>query len=445
VSGGIAGSAARMRKNVFIPALTDLQKEELETVHGIGDVAFHGLLDVDTLVEPEGELHFNQLLEQAREKLRQFPGSIDGIVAHWDFPTSVLAPILCKDYGIPSPSLESVLKCEHKYWSRVEQERCIPDCIPAFSSFDPFDDNALDQIELDFPFWIKPIKAFASQLGFLIENADQFHEAIKEVREGIEHFSDPFDEALAHADVPDEIKAASGSTCIAEGIIAGIQTAPEGTVFNGQFKIHGTLDMLPDHTGKSFGRLVYPSTLPERVQQRMHDACEKFLKHIGFDNGCFNAEFMWDEEKDELWLIEVNTRISQSHSEMFIKVDGESNHRVAVDVALGMEPAMPYRKGDFAVAAKCLINYYCEDALATRVPTEEELQALRERFPHTEFVIELEEGMRLSDLPNQNTRCFHLGDIYLGADSHEELLKKFNECVESLRFELEPVDQESSY
>lgn len=431
-----------MKKNVFVPALTALQREELETVHGIGDVAFHGLLEVETLVDQPETLDFDKILSDARRELKSFDGSVDGIIAHWDFPTSVLVPMLCKDYGIPSPSLESVLKCEHKYWSRVEQEKCIPELIPRFNSFDPFDDDALSQIKLDFPFWVKPVKAFASQLGFLIENEQQFHEAMKETREKIGQFGDPFEQAMAHADVPDEIRSLGGSACIAEEIIAGIQSAPEGTVFNGKFDVHGTLDMLPDDAGLSFGRLVYPSTLPDRIQKQMHDACERFLKHIGFDNGCFNAEFMWDEPNDKLWLIEVNTRISQSHSEMFIKVDGESNHRVAVDVALGIAPDMPRGKGEFKVAAKCQINYYGQDAIARRVPTPTELDALEKRFPHTAFVIELEEGMRLSELPNQNTRAYHLGDVYMGAQSHKELVQNFNNCVASMSFDLEPTTDE---
>lgn len=96
-----------MAKNVFILALTDLQRSELETVHGVGDVKFHGLSDVDTLVEPD-ELHFDQILEQCRQQLKEFPGSVDGIVAHWDLPTGVLAPIACKAFGLLSPSFESV-------------------------------------------------------------------------------------------------------------------------------------------------------------------------------------------------------------------------------------------------------------------------------------------------------------------------------------------------
>lgn len=431
-----------MKRNIFIPALEELQRIELETLRNADELSIHGLLDVPTLVEPEN-LSFNKVLIKARQQLnemKQFTGSVDAIIAHWDFPTSVLVPILCREYGIPAPPLESVLKCEHKYWSRLEQQKVIPEMVPNFCTVDPFAENPLEQVTLDYPFWLKPVKAFSSQLGFKIENADQFHEAIKETREKIRHFGDPFNEALEHADLPPEIQQANGNTCIAEQIISGVQGAPEGTVFQGEFNVHGVFDQPKDEGPAPYDRLEYPSGMPESIQRRMIDACKRFLEHIGYDNGCFNAEFMWDEENDKLWLVEFNTRISQSHSEMFIMVDGMSNHEVAIDIALGQRPSMPNRQGQFPVAAKCIIHQPHEDATIKRVPSLEELERLRERFPGTKVKLDVEPGMRLSDLSNQDSFSYHLGTIYLGADSHEQIRERYHACLEALHFEFDSVD-----
>ena len=430
-----------MKRNVFIPALEEQQRIELETLRNADEFSFHGLLDIETLVEPES-LAFNRLLEQARldlQELKQFTGSIDAIVAHWDFPTSVLVPILCKEQNIPSPSLESILKCEHKYWSRLEQQKVVPELVPRFCSVDPFAENPLDQVTLDYPFWLKPVKAFSSQLGFKIENEVQFNAAIEETREVIHHFGDPFNEALEHIDLPEEIRKANGNTCIAEEIISGTQGAPEGTVFRGEFNVHGIFDQPKDEDAMLYDRLEYPSSMPEGIQRQMIDASRQFLEHIGFDNGCFNAEFMWDEEKDKLWLVEVNTRISQSHSEMFIMVDGMSNHEVAIAIALGQRPSMTNRQGQFPVAAKCLIPHKREDAIVKRIPNQQELEKLRERFPGTKVKLDVEPGTRLSELPNQDSFSYHIGTIYLGADSHEQLRERYNACLEALHFEFDPV------
>jgi hypothetical protein len=52
--------------------------------------------------------NFYTLLSEAQEQLDCFDGSIDAIINFWDFPASVLHPILCQKYGLPGPSLESV-------------------------------------------------------------------------------------------------------------------------------------------------------------------------------------------------------------------------------------------------------------------------------------------------------------------------------------------------
>lgn len=426
-----------MKRNIFIPALEEQQRIELQTTRNAHERAFHGLLDVDTLVESE-DFSFDELLEHIRRELQKFSGSVDAIVAQWDFPTSVLVPILCREYGIPSPSLESVFKCEHKYWSRVEQQKVIPDLIPRFASVDPFAENPLEQVDLDYPFWLKPVKAFSSQLGFRVDNAEQFHAAIEATRARIHHLGDPFDEALAHVDLPPEIRRAGGNTCIAEEIVAGIEGAPEGSIYRGEFRVHGVIDLPIDRQDDLYDRMEYPSSLPDAVQQRMIDASERFLRHIGYDNGCFNVEFMWDEKADRLRLIEVNTRISQSHSEAFVMVDGMSNHEIAIDVALGIQPSIPYREGRFAVAAKCIIPHF-EDGIVTRVPSQQELDALVQRFPGTLVRLDVAPGSRLSELPNQDSFSYHIGTVCLGGETHRQVRERYLACLEALHFEFDPV------
>ena len=421
-------------KNIHVLGMTEVQRHELETVTGAERFAFHNVLDYERLVET-AEIDFEELLADARKELDAFDGTVDAIIAHWDFPVSVMVPILAAERGLPAPSLESVLKCEHKYWSRLEQRASIPECVPGFAAFDPFDDDALSTIDLEFPFWVKPVKAHSSNLGFKVEDEAGFHEAIAEVREHIEEIGDAFDAALSLVDLPPEMQRWGGNTCLAEQFVQGTQAAPEGTSFRGTVRIHGVLDMHKDADGTSFDRLDYPaSSVPESVQQRMIEATERYIQHVGFDNGCFNSEFMWDEEQDQLWMIEVNTRISQSHSDLFAKVDGASNHEVAIDIALGQEPRMPHRKGDFAVAAQCMV-FHDGDAVVTRVPSEEDIAALAERHPGTVLTLQLQEGDRLSELAGQDSYRYVVAKFYLGAENHEELGRLHAQIARELPFE----------
>ncbi|QJQ96483.1 MULTISPECIES: ATP-grasp domain-containing protein [Halomonadaceae] len=427
-----------MIRNVFILALEDEQRKELATLRHANECAFHGLMDVETLVESE-HFSFDQLLDQARKELEQFSGSVDAIIAHWDFPTSVLVPLLCRDHGIPSPPLESVLKCEHKYWSRLEQQKVFPELVPEFCSIDPFADNPIEQLTLKYPFWLKPVKAFSSQLGFKIEDEEQFNEAIKEMRQEIRHFGEPFNEALAHAQLPPEIQQANGNTCIAEQLISGVQGAPEGTVFQGEFNIHGVVDQPKDEIADTYDRMEYPSAMPERIQRQMIGACKQFLEHIGYDNGCFNAEFMWDEANDKLWLVEFNTRISQSHSEMFIMVDGMSNHEVALDISLGQRPSLSNRLGAYPIAAKCLIPCKRKDGIIRRVPSDREIAALSEQIPGIKIRLDVKQGEQLSKLPNQDKFAYRLGTVYVGGDTHEQIRERYQACLAELNFEFDSV------
>lgn len=432
-----------MKLNIFIPALTELQREELQTVRQADDYNFHGLLDVERLVEAP-EIDFDNLLREMRDELNGFDGSVDAIIAHWDFPTSLLVPVLCREFGIPSPSVESVLKCEHKYWSRKEQERSVPELVPAFCSFDPFSDDPLEQIDFEFPFWIKPVKSFSSQLGFKIRDAEAFRAAMEEMRAEIGHMAAPFEQALAHADVPEEIRHANSYTCVAEEIMTGEQVAAEGSVFQGKVNVHGILDMGKDEQGRTIDRLIYPSAFPDHVQQQMIDCCERFLAHIGFDNGCFNAEFMWSRQWDELCLIEFNTRISQSHAELFIDVDGVSNHEIAIDVALGVRPDIPHREGPNQVAGKFVIPLFEEDAIVMKTPTQAQINDLKSRFPGLQVLIDVKPGMRLSELPNQDAYSWHIGTLFLGAASADELYERYRTCLDVLEFEYSPIEEETN-
>lgn len=428
-------------KNIFVLAMDDFQREEMNTLRNVENYRFHNVLDVATLVEAES-IDFDELLAACRKEIRAADVPVDAIVAHWDFPTSVLAPILCEEFGVPSPGLESVLKCEHKYWSRLEQQKAVPEVVPEFCHFDPFDDHAIDKIPLAFPFWIKPVKAFSSQLGFRIESREQFLESQAIIRQEIGRIGNAFDQVLRRVQLPEELAGTSGCSCLAEQIISGEQVAPEGSVCKGEFSVHGIFDMGRGRDGTSIESLIYPSQLPDKVQQQLVDVSERLMRQIGFDNGCFNVEFMWDKANDKLWLIEINSRISQSHSEMFILVNGMSNHEVAIDVALGGGEGLPEKAGPYSVAAKFILTR-AEDGLVRRVPGPGEIEALARRFPHTRLKLEVEPGMALNQVPNQDAYSFVLGELYLGAENRDALMARYQDCLDALTFDIVPLtDQE---
>ena len=364
------------KRNVFVFGLNDFNLRMLQQMRGAEDITFHKLLDRSELVE-RMDYPIKEILEHARERLRSFHGRVDGMIHYIDFPVSTIVPILAGEFGLRSASLEAVLTCEHKYWSRVEQARSIPGYLPRFAAFDPFDNGALERLEreLGYPFWVKPIKSFSSYLGFRVASREDFRQAVSQIRGEISRFAEPFDYLLDQVILPPEVAGIGGGHCIAEGIIGGRQCTLEGYAFDGEIHVYGVVDSVRHANKSSFGRYQYPSRLPKRVQDEMRNVARRFMRHIGYDNAPFNIEFFWDAGRDRIWLLEVNTRISESHCDLFEKVDGTSSHEVAVDLALGRKPAFRKGAGEFTVAGKFFLRAY-GDARVERVPGPEEVRRI---------------------------------------------------------------------
>ncbi|MFG6157822.1 acetyl-CoA carboxylase biotin carboxylase subunit family protein [Halomonas sp. 1390] len=428
-------------KNIFVVGLNDFNRQRLETLRGAEHWRFHGIIAPEAVYDTE-EFDIAAMLAEATAQLEAFEGTIDAIVGYMDFPVSTMLPILCERFGTPSTTLASLLKCEHKYWSRRAQKEVIPDFIPGFTAFDPFDDEALVRIGeagLYFPFFVKPIKSSGSRLGFRIDTPEDFYHAIEKLREDIGLIADPFNTVLEQARLPDEIAAVDGHFCMAEEIIGGWQCTVEGYVFAGEVVSYGIVDSLRYPQVLSFFHYRYPSGLPEPIQAKMRELTETVMTHIGYDNAAFNVEYFWDEVQDRIWLLEINTRISQSHCDLFEKVDGISNQQVTLDLGLGQRPDMPHRQGDYAIAAKFFYRVFFVDAVVTRGPTEDEIAALEADFPGAMIDIQVAEGQWLSSLPEQDSYSFALALVWMGAESAEQLLERYDQLATRLAFEFDQI------
>lgn len=423
----VDAAAAPRKKNVFILALNEFHRAKLDTVSYAERYTFHQLLDEIK------DYDLPTYLAEAARQLEAFDGPIDAVIGYMDFPVSTMLPILCQRFGLRSATLEAVLKCEHKYWSRVEQRKAIPEHIPRFVAVDPFDDASVDAIDLPYPFWIKPVKSCGSYLGFRINGRRDLDRAIPAIRAGIGELAEPFQFVLDRVAMPPEVAAVDGRHCLAEEIITGYQCTLEGWAFDGEVEYHGVVDSIREPNGISFQRYEYPSGLPKRIQERMGEVARRILAQVEFDNSGFNIEFRWDRRRDRLWLIEINPRVAQHHSDLFEKVDGTSNHEVPIQIAVGARPRIEDQKGPFKRAATFFLRRY-EDALVTRVPTAEEIAALEAKFPGTVIHLQVEAGMRLSELIEQDSYSYALAIVYVGSRNQRELLSRWHAIANGLQF-----------
>jgi len=430
-----------MTKHIFVVGLNDMNAERLKRLRGVEDVTFHQLL-TPAQVSDTQDFDIPAMLEEAEAKLDAHQGSIDAIVGYIDFPVSTMLPILCKKYGTPQASLESLLKCEHKYWSRKVMAEVIPDHIPKFTAFDPFDDDALSKIgeaDLRFPFFVKPIKSSGSRLGFRIDSPEDFDYAIEKLRAEIRSIGEPFDHVLSQADIPDDIKAVEGHYCMAEQVIGGRQCTVEGYVHNGEVVPYGTVDSIRYPQVLSFFYYLYPSTLPKRVQDTMNEITRTIMAHIGYDNAGFNIEYYWDEVSNKIWLLEINTRIAQSHCDLFEMVDGVSHQQVTVDLGLGRKPDMPKGEGPENVAAEFFYRVFFNDATVARAPSRAELEVAAEQVEGTRISSYVSRNSKLSDLPEQDAYSFAVASIWMGANKQSKLLWNYEQVMKKLNYEFTDI------
>lgn len=422
------------KKNIFVMAMDDFHQAMLERLQGSEEMAFHPLLDMETAVNTT-DYEMAELLDRARRTLKNYSGTVDAIVGYWDFPTLSLLPVLRREWDLPGPTLEAALRCEHKYWARVEEAQVAPRQTPRFASVNPFDENVMDQPPLPYPFWIKPVRAHSSQLGFHVDNQQDFEHAIEQTRDRIQLFARPFNYILGMAELPQEIAAVDGWHCIAEEIVsAGRQCTLEGYVLNGKMEIYGVVDSLREGAvGSSFSRYQYPSDLPASIQEIMLEDCRRFVERTGFDNSPFNIEFFYNEEDGSIWMLEVNPRCSKSHSPLFEMVDGSSNLQAMVDVALGRKPAFPPEGGRYRYAAKIMLREH-QNGVVERVPGADEVRAIEDDFPGCHIQVEAEQGCRLSDMLHQDSYSFEYAVLFVGGDSVEEIDHKADQIKARLDF-----------
>ncbi len=426
------------KKNVFIIGLDEFNLKKLQRLPQADECEFYSALDISDIRNID-EYDIQGLIDKATSKLENFNGSVDAVASYYDFPGTVMVPILAEYFGVPGPSLESIFKCEHKYWSRQEQYKVIPQHIPQFRAFDPQDDEAFSTLDLITPFWIKPIKSFRSFLAFQINDERQFNEVIPICREKGDFMGKPFSYLMKNFGMPDEITHMDKSF-IAESPIGGAQCTLEGYVYDGHVTVYGVVDSVRGQDSSSFSRYEYPSSLPLEIQHRMIDVARIALQQIGLDNSPFNVEFFYNQTDDQVWLLEFNPRISQAHTDIFEKVHGVSHHSVMVDLALGRKPKPMERRGQFNLAAHFMLRTV-EHGKVLRIPSPEAIEKLKHRQPGTVVKIPVKPGQQLGDLQGQDMYSFEIANVFIGGRDQIDILDKYDEALTALQFDIQKDEE----
>lgn len=103
---------------------------------------------------------------------------------------------------------------------------------------------------------------------------------------------------------------------------------------------------------------------------------------------------------------------------------------------------MPSREGPFPLAAKFFHRVFVPDATVARVPSAREVAEIEAKVPGTIIRPQVHEGMRLSDLPEQDAYSYALACIYMGAKNQSTLLRNYDRVLKRLNYELATVESQ---
>ena len=357
--------------------------------------------------------------------------NIAGVITSDDYPGSALAAAVAQRLGLPAPDPAVVLLCQHKYLARVEQAKHVPEAVPPFAPVDVAEVGPLPD-SLSFPLFVKPVKSFFSIGAERVDSAAEL-EALLPHWANLDQFFLPLERMLERY-----AGATIGSKrLIAEALLRGEQVTVEGFVHDGKATIFGVVDSVMFPGTLAFSRFDYPSHLPDGVQARMSEIATATMRGLGFDNGLFNIEMMYDAGADLISIIEINPRMASQFADLYEKVDGTNSFAVLLDIAQGKTPRFTRRQGQYGFAASCVLRSF-EDYLVAALPSDADLERLARLYPDIRVELHATVGRKLSD-EFQDGKSYRYGVVNLGGRDLADVLEQFAACRVRLGIELVPL------
>jgi biotin carboxylase len=188
----------------------------------------------------------------------------------------------------------------------------------------------------------------------------------------------------------------------------------------------------------SFQRFEYPSSLPQRAQRRMRSIAKTYMTGIGFDNGFFNIEYMYNSHTKKIHIIEVNPRCSAQFADFYEKVDGTNSYDIMLALATG-QALPPYKKrnGEYGIAASCALRTF-NDYIVKRAPSSDDINRVKQQCPDTFVQIHGDVGEPLS-AQLQDGKSYLYAIINMGGKNKADLLQRFEACNAMLPFDFSPL------
>ena len=351
--------------------------------------------------------------------------NICGALTSEDYIGAAINSIINEEFGLCGPSVDSVFTSQHKYYSRIAQKRTNKGIVPRFQIINP---NEVEQqeIELEFPFFVKPVKSFLSINAKRVNSFEELKKFCRDTKDNTTSFVKPFNDLVRNY-TNFEFDC---NYLIAEELLTGNQITIEGFVFNKEVTIIAITDSIMYPKTISFKRFDLPSKLSNEIKKRIEKVAKELILGIGFNNGIFNIEMFYDKNKDELKVIEINPRMVSQFSDLVDKVHGISTYDLQILISLGKKPEFVAGKGNYKIASSFIMRKF-EDKKVSRIPTNTELLEIQKNYPDSNVEVFAERGKKLSDEIN-DMGSYRYAMVNLGANSKKELFDNYNEIESKL-------------
>jgi biotin carboxylase len=358
--------------------------------------------------------------------------AIDAIVSTCDYPANIMRAAINERLQLLGPSLKSIFMHEHKYYSRLLQMQIVPHAVPFFTLINSQEIIRLKKII--FPQILKPVKSNFSKNTIVVYDTKEFFSIVPKIPLS-SYYLRPFNYFLKYfSDFEYD-----GGFILAENFIQGYQTTVEGFVINGNVTILGVVDSVFFPNTISFKRFEYPSNLEHSVQERMMNIAKKVILASELNYSLFNVECIYNPKTDEVFIIEINPRLSSQFADLFDRVDGFNTYQIMIDLALGNVPKIQRNNGKFNVAASCVLRFF-EDKHVVKIPSASNIKKIKELFPDVEIEIYAQPGKKLSH-EEQDAISFRYGLINMGAFDRQDLFNRFEICKALLDFRFKHDEQ----
>ncbi|MFN8654886.1 MAG: hypothetical protein U0105_00995 [Candidatus Obscuribacterales bacterium] len=168
-----------MAKRILVVAATAREHRELPKIAGrLGYELIFEDWDWSYFDDPQTRDYGDEplkILPRIEAIRKQYEGRLDGITSAVGYPGMSVVAILSKLLGLPGPSPDAIMRCEHKYYSRLAQEKFVPEATSHFTAL-----NVGDQPpELGYPRFLKPIKSFMSMNAQRVDSPEQVVECLQ--------------------------------------------------------------------------------------------------------------------------------------------------------------------------------------------------------------------------------------------------------------------------